>query len=136
MIGFCNEFCSYWPIGCVKGKADHRYTILFRNVPNFPPQKKLGIQMSIDTNQISHQSSFEFPVARTKVTDLAKQIELAYDQLGHRGLATIYCRTEGSKITLGGETPTFYLKQVAQTIAAKVLGVGSFHNKITVADKS
>jgi len=92
--------------------------------------------MSIYNGQISQESSFEFPVARSSVADLAKQIELAYDQLGHRGLTTIYCTTEAGKITLGGETPTFYLKQIAQTIAAKVLGVGSFNNQITVVDRS
>lgn len=88
--------------------------------------------MSIDSHQHTSEKSFEFPIKRLTKTDLAKKIELTFDSMGYRSLARVYCETEGSHIILRGETPTFYLKQVAQVIATKVAGVGSINNQITV----
>lgn len=88
--------------------------------------------MSVDSSGQTKQKSFEFPTNRLNTTDLAKKIELTYDRMGYRSLATVYCETDGSHIVLKGETPTFYLKQVAQVIAAKVSGVESINNQINV----
>lgn len=88
--------------------------------------------MSIDSRQPTNEKCFEFPTHRLSTTDLAKKIELTYDRMGYRSLANVYCETDGSHIVLKGETPTFYLKQVAQVIAAKVAGVGSINNQINV----
>ncbi len=88
--------------------------------------------MSIDSSQQTTAHCFEFPTQRPNNSELAKKIELTYDRMGYRSLAMVYCETEGSDIVLKGETPTFYLKQVAQVIAAKVAGVGSISNQIHV----
>lgn len=88
--------------------------------------------MSVDSSQPTNEKCFEFPTNRPDSTDLAKKIELTYDRMGYRSLATVYCETDGSHIVLKGETPTFYLKQVAQVIAAKVAGVESINNQIDV----
>ncbi len=88
--------------------------------------------MSIDSSPQTNEKCFEFPTERKNTTDLAQKIKLTYNQMGYRSLAMVYCETEGSHIVLKGETPTFYLKQVAQVIAAKVAGVGSINNQINV----
>lgn len=88
--------------------------------------------MSIDSHQQTDEKSIEFPVKRLTKTDLAKKIELSFDSMGYRSLARVYCETEGNHIILKGETPSFYLKQVAQVTATKVAGVESINNQITV----
>lgn len=88
--------------------------------------------MSVDSSQQANEKCFEFPTNRLNTTDLAKKIEITYDRMGYRSLAMVYCETEGSHIELKGETPTFYLKQVAQVIASKVAGVESINNQINV----
>lgn len=88
--------------------------------------------MSIDSSAQTSGKCFEFPTNRLNTSDLAQKIELTYGQMGYRSLAMVYCETQGSHIVLKGETPTFYLKQVAQVIAAKVAGVESINNQINV----
>ena len=91
--------------------------------------------MSAETNRQNTETVFEFPVDRPKPSDLAKKIKLTYDKMGYRSLRNVYCETEGNHIILRGETTTFYLKQVAQVITAKVAGVESINNQITVLSR-
>lgn len=88
--------------------------------------------MSVDSSHQANEKCFEFPTNRLNTTDLAKKIEITYDRMGYRSLGMVYCETDGSHIVLKGETPTFYLKQVAQVIASKVAGVESINNQINV----
>ena len=88
--------------------------------------------MSVDTQDKSNGTAFKFPVPRPDSSDIAKKIEMTFDRMGYRSLRDVYCESDSGRITLRGITPTFYLKQVAQVIAAKVAGVGMVINQIEV----
>ena len=88
--------------------------------------------MSVDTQDQTNGTAFKFPISRPETSDLAKKIELSFDRMGYRSLRDVYCVTDSGRITLMGNTPTYYLKQVAQVIAAKIAGVGVINNQIEV----
>ena len=88
--------------------------------------------MSVDIQEQSNGTAFRFPISRTDPTDLAKSIEMTFDKMGYRSLRNVSCVLDSGRVTLTGNTPTFYLKQVAQVIAAKIAGVGVINNQIEV----
>jgi hypothetical protein len=89
--------------------------------------------MSVNIHGESKGTGFKFPISVPTSQDLAKKIELTYDRMGYRSLKGVYCEIDDhNNITLRGSTATFYLKQVAQVIAAKVTGVGAINNQIKV----
>ena len=62
-------------------------------------------------------------------------IELLRNSLGKLGytqLTRIDCSAEGDEVVLSGELDSFYLKQVAQSVAIKVPGVRNVKNLIHV----
>ena len=63
---------------------------------------------------------------------LANQVQAAFQRLGYRQLRALRCRTEGSTVVLNGTISSFYLKQIAQSTAAKVEGVQRVVNEIEV----
>ena len=81
------------------------------------------------------RSEFMFPVSKsTPSTELERRVEITYNSMGYRNLQDVKCRCAGSHLTLTGKTSTFYLKQVAQVIAAKVAGVDTIENQIEVSN--
>lgn len=50
----------------------------------------------------------------------------------YRALRLVECRYMGQQITLGGRVPTYYLKQLAQAIALRLLGSQGLINQIEV----
>jgi osmotically-inducible protein OsmY len=51
----------------------------------------------------------------------------------HHVLRAVTCEAEGSVVVLRGCLPTYYLKQLAQTLAARTDGVRQVDNQIVVA---
>ena len=64
---------------------------------------------------------------------LAKLVREAFRQNSYRQLRQVDCRSSGGTIVLQGTTESFYIKQIAQTAAAKVVGVERVVNEIEVA---
>jgi len=62
----------------------------------------------------------------------ADLLKVAFDQLGYQQLNGIKCEVEGSVLTLSGQLKSFYLKQIAQTVAVNIPGVSSVENLIEV----
>ena len=52
---------------------------------------------------------------------------------GHRSIGNVSCELLECTLTLHGIVPSFYLKQMAQVIAAQVDGVCELNNHIVVA---
>ncbi|QDV22705.1 BON domain-containing protein [Aureliella helgolandensis] len=64
---------------------------------------------------------------------LALRVERALRQGSYRQqLTRVHCRSQGADVVLEGSTDSFYLKQIGQTIAAKVDGVARVFNRIEV----
>ncbi len=51
---------------------------------------------------------------------------------GYRLLGNLECEVHEGRVTLKGIVPSFYLKQVAQTIAMRIEQVREVHNGIAV----
>jgi hypothetical protein len=49
-------------------------------------------------------------------------------------LRQLVCHVDGERVTLRGTVPSYYLKQLAQTLAAKAVGVGRVESDIDVRD--
>jgi osmotically-inducible protein OsmY len=63
---------------------------------------------------------------------LEERIRQTFERLGYSQLSAIKCTTQGDEVLLTGELDSFYLKQVAQSVAMKVSGVRNVQNEIKV----
>lgn len=66
------------------------------------------------------------------IISLENQVLRTFEQLGYPQLQAIVCESDGATIRLSGALDSFYLKQVAQSVAVKISGVNSVDNQITV----
>lgn len=64
--------------------------------------------------------------------DLGTQINDALRNVGKVALRRIDIRTEAAHVTLRGRVRSYYLKQLAQHVAASVAGVDSVNNQLVV----
>ena len=63
---------------------------------------------------------------------LQQQLRESFEQLGYPQLQAIECTVEDDTIRLTGELDSFYLKQVAQSVAMKIAGPHFIQNLIEV----
>jgi osmotically-inducible protein OsmY len=66
--------------------------------------------------------------------DLGQRVHLTMQRLGYTELNTVKCSSYEGHIRLRGTLKSFYLKQVAQSIAMKTPGVRKVINEIDVAE--
>lgn len=66
--------------------------------------------------------------------DFLADVESALRQSSYSALRRVRCGIVGGVLTLRGQVPTYFLKQVAQSLAAKVANVDRLVNRIEVAD--
>lgn len=82
-------------------------------------------------------NTFAFPIGNEPDPalprlDLGRRIEITFLSMGYRNLRDVRCTCKDGRAVLTGRTKTFYQKQVAQVIAAKVAGVTAVENLIVV----
>lgn len=63
---------------------------------------------------------------------LEDRVRISFEQLGYPQLNAVQCAAEGDLMRLSGQLNSFYLKQVAQSVAVKTPGVRSVENEIEV----
>ena len=68
----------------------------------------------------------------TDPTELVERVKATFAGLGYPQLANVACDAQGSTIYFTGVLNSFYLKQIAQTLAIKVPGVRRVVNNIEV----
>lgn len=99
--------------------------------------------MENNVNELTLQqpnNAFAFPVgnecneSQTSIPklDLGRRIEITFLSMGYRNLRDVRCSCKDGRAVLTGRTKSFYQKQVAQVIAAKVAGVTAVENLIEV----
>lgn len=64
----------------------------------------------------------------TGLIDLQKQ----FQRSPYGALRQLICHVEQDSIVLRGTVPSYYLKQIAQTLAIKSMGLGSIYSDIEV----
>ena len=74
-----------------------------------------------------HTGAEEVPVLT-----LEDRVRISFEQLGYPQLNAVTCTAEGDRMRLTGTLNSFYLKQVAQSVAVKTPGVRAVENQITV----
>ena len=85
-------------------------------------------------------NDFAFPIGNEgnesatslPLLDIGRRIEITFLSMGYRNLRDVRCTCKDGRAVLTGRTKTFYQKQVAQVIAAKVAGVTAVENLIEV----
>jgi hypothetical protein len=60
------------------------------------------------------------------------EAERVLRQSGYVALRRVQCEWQDGVIALGGKVPSFFLKQMAQTLVSQVLGVRRVNNRIKV----
>lgn len=68
----------------------------------------------------------------TLKSELADRVRQSMRRLGGHRLQDVYCIARGTTIVLRGNASSFYRKQLAQVIAAKVPGVHYVINEVRV----
>ncbi|MDG1872629.1 MAG: BON domain-containing protein [Mariniblastus sp.] len=63
---------------------------------------------------------------------VARRVKVSLQGLGYPQLSALTCESEGSTVVIKGELGSYYLAQLAQTIAAKVPGVRRVINQVNV----
>jgi osmotically-inducible protein OsmY len=81
------------------------------------------------TNLDSETQSADPP---TKTLSLEDRVRISFEQLGYPQLNAVKCNATGDLMLLTGKLNSFYLKQVAQSVAVKIPGVREVRNEIQV----
>lgn len=63
---------------------------------------------------------------------LASKVSQRLHGTGHLRLRNVKVEEDAGRVTLKGRVPSYYLKQLAQTVAVSVGGVGQIRNELTV----
>ena len=87
--------------------------------------------MSPATTQLVTQSTQEIG---NQSIDLGRRVHLTMQRLGYSDLHGVQCVAYDGHIRLRGTLKSFYLKQVAQSIAMKTPGVRQVTNDISVVE--
>lgn len=80
-----------------------------------------------------NQSDFTTEPGSASSLSLEDRVRISFDQLGYSQLNAVQCRADGDSMLLTGKLKSFYLKQVAQSVAIKIPGVRSVRNEIEVS---
>ncbi len=83
----------------------------------------------IETAHPSAPLSSSPPAAETMVAEIARQ---RLRQSPYPILRRIHCRYHAGVLMLTGEVPTFYMKQIAQTLVRDVEQVEQIENRLIV----
>ena len=65
-------------------------------------------------------------------SQLAEQVQSRFLESGHQPLRALRVEERHGQVTVSGCVPSFYMKQLAQTIASNVDGVHRVRNETTV----
>jgi len=76
--------------------------------------------------------SFASLLAFENDSRVANRVEVSLQGLGYPQLSALTCESKGSTVILKGELASYYMAQVAQSIASKVPGVRRVVNKVKV----
>jgi osmotically-inducible protein OsmY len=72
------------------------------------------------------------PIEDIQPQSIAQLARRAFEQIGYQQLSSLECFEEKGLLILRGRLNSFYLKQVAQSVAVKIPGVQLVQNEIEV----
>lgn len=86
---------------------------------------------------MSVQSSMErvpLSATTTRDEDVESKAQRLLAQSNYLALRRLRCEYHDGSLVLNGRVPTYYLKQVAQTIVRQLPGVRQIENRVDVAE--
>jgi osmotically-inducible protein OsmY len=72
-------------------------------------------------------------VGRARAGQLAEAVTASLTDSGYAALCGVECQVRDDAVVLEGSVPSYHLKQLAQTFAQRVAGVGRIVNRLAVA---
>lgn len=72
------------------------------------------------------------PVASNSSASVVDSVRISFEKVGYPQLSAVECVIEEGQIRLTGVLNSFYLKQVAQSVAMKASGIRLIDNQIEV----
>lgn len=76
------------------------------------------------------------PRAMTRDERLQNSVISELHASAYRPIQTIECHVHEDLVILSGRVPSFYIKQVAQTVVMKIAGVKSIENRLRVENEN
>lgn len=76
--------------------------------------------------------SAEYDRFQSRHEDIQSRICRALQAAGYLPLRNVRVAANGAEVSLCGRVPSYYMKQVAQTVALNVEGVSLLRNELTV----
>jgi len=73
---------------------------------------------------------------RNPESELSHAVRRALYETGYAPLFNVECVSQGPTVILRGQVPTYYLKQVAQSVAVRLCGTTQVENQIEVGNPS
>jgi osmotically-inducible protein OsmY len=80
---------------------------------------------------ITSSASIREPEASAQ-REIAELVRVKLARSPYRWLRSLSCAVRDGVLTLGGQVPTYYLKQMAQTVVRDVPGVDEINNEVEV----
>ena len=68
--------------------------------------------------------------------EMGRRIKIMFSEAGYRNLRDVHCDYQNGCVVLTGSVSSFYFKQIAQVITARMDGVKTIKNLIQVNDQS
>jgi osmotically-inducible protein OsmY len=82
--------------------------------------------------QVKPRSAVDTEPAGAAEGQISNLAESRLHRTTYRGLKHVSCEFHEGLVILSGRVPTYYLKQIAQTIVGEVEGVGQVVNRLEV----
>lgn len=106
------------------------------SAPVASPAPAYSAACSSDRSEKTKDSRPTAPSLVSASDRLAERVRLALCATGYAGLRRLSIHADGSSVVLGGQVPSYYLKQVAQATAQGLDGVVQVVNQIRVTDST
>ena len=92
--------------------------------------------MAVQDAFLTQAAISDFPERFRSRRSLLEAIEERFRDSGYSALQSISFEAENGRVRLRGRLPSYYLKQLAQTIVSHVDGVKSIENVIDVSSSN
>src|SRR5579862_3261447 len=98
------------------------------------PPRLRGHAREVLNKEVGVVESVAAPPERAHIpeNDLSQVVRRALYETGYAPLFNVECFSQGTTVILRGQVPTYYLKQVAQSVAVCHCGTTQVENRIEV----
>ena len=115
-------------------------------LPSFFPSRAMALNESSveQSEQVSDSPALPLQVSALAIQpqdaneprlEMGRRIKIMFSEAGYRNLRDVHCDYQNGCVVLTGSVSSFYFKQIAQVITARMDGVKTIKNLIQVNDQ-